>query len=215
MNMRNHILTLISLLAVSTATVAQNNNYQEYEVVIDEYGNREEIDVPTAMTFNVDSMLETYHARNYLHDVDGCNMKNTDPEYDREVYVERLRRLPTVMEMPYNEVVRKFIDRYTKRGRRQMSFLLGASNFYTPIFEEALETYGLPLELKYLPVIESGLNPNAVSPAGASGLWQFMLSAGKQYGLEVNSLVDERRDPLKASDAAARLLRDLYRVFGD
>ena len=113
MNMRNHILTLISLLAVSTATVAQNNNYQEYEVVIDEYGNREEIDVPTAMTFNVDSMLETYHARNYLHDVDGCNMKNTDPEYDREVYVERLRRLPTVMEMPYNEVVRKFIDRYT------------------------------------------------------------------------------------------------------
>lgn len=215
MNMKNHILTLFSLLAVSTATVAQNNNYQEYEVVIDEYGNREEIDVPTAMTFNVDSMLETYHARNYLHEVDGCNMKNTDPEYDREVYVERLRRLPTVMEMPYNEVVRKFIDRYTKRGRRQMSFLLGAANFYTPIFEEALETYGLPLELKYLPVIESGLNPNAVSPAGASGLWQFMLSAGKQYGLEVNSLVDERRDPLKASDAAARLLRDLYRVFGD
>ena len=84
-----------------------------------------------------------------------------------------------------------------------------------PIFEQALEMYGLPLELKYLPVIESALNPNAVSRVGATGLWQFMITTGKHYGLEVNSLVDERRDPVRASYAAAQYLRDLYRIFGD
>jgi membrane-bound lytic murein transglycosylase D len=119
------------------------------------------------------------------------------------------------MEMPYNEVVQSCIDRYTGRMRRTVGFLLGASNFYMPMFEEALDAYQLPLELKYLPIIESALNPTAVSRVGATGLWQFMLSTGKQYGLETNSLVDERRDPVKASYAAARLLSDLYKVYND
>ena len=96
--------------------------------------------------------------------------------------------MPTIIEMPYNEVVQKFIDRYSGKLRRSVSFMLGASNFYMPIFEEALEAYNLPLELKYLPVIESALNPKAVSRVGATGLWQFMLTTGKRYGLEVNSL---------------------------
>ena len=117
--------------------------------------------------------------------------------------------------MPYNEVVQKFIDRYSGKLRRSVSFMLGASNFYMPIFEEALEAYNLPLELKYLPVIESALNPKAVSRVGATGLWQFMLATGKRYGLEVNSLVDERRDPVKASYAAAHYLSDLYKIFDD
>jgi membrane-bound lytic murein transglycosylase D len=123
--------------------------------------------------------------------------------------------MPTVMEMAYNDIVQRFIDRYMGRLRHSVSFMLGAANFYLPIFEEALEAYQVPLELKYLPVIESALNPKAVSRVGATGLWQFMTGTGKQYGLEVNSLVDERRDPVKASYAAARYLRDLYRVFGD
>jgi membrane-bound lytic murein transglycosylase D len=93
--------------------------------------------------------------------------------------------------------------------------MLGASNFYMPIFEEALEMYQLPLELKYLPIIESALNPKAVSRVGAAGLWQFMPATGKQYGLKLNSLVDERRDPVLSSQAAARYLRDLYKIFGD
>ena len=101
------------------------------------------------------------------------------------------------------------------RLRHSVSYMLGAANFYVPIFEEALEAYQVPLELKYLPVIESALNPKAVSRVGATGLWQFMLGTGKMYGLEVNSLVDERRDPVRASYAAARYLRDLYRIFGD
>lgn len=123
--------------------------------------------------------------------------------------------MPNVMEMPYNDIVQKFIDRYTGRLRRSVSYMLGASNFYMPIFEEALEAYGLPLELKYLPVIESALNPKATSHVGAAGLWQFMVATGKQYGLEINSLVDERRDPIKSSYAAARFLKDLYKIYGD
>lgn len=113
------------------------------------------------------------------------------------------------MEMPYNDIVRKFIDMYAGRLRNQVSFMLSACNFYMPIFEEALDAYGLPLELKYLPIIESALNPSAVSRAGASGLWQFMIGTGKIYGLESNSLVDERRDR-SSNMGAARYLKEMY-----
>jgi len=142
-------------------------------------------------------------------------MKDENPTFSKEVFIDRLRRMPTIMEMPYNEVVQTFIDRYTGRLRHSVSFMLGASNFYMPIFEEALEAYQLPLELKYLPIIESALKPTAVSRVKATGLWQFMLTTGKQYGLNVNNYVDERRDPVLSSYAAAHYLSDLYKIFGD
>jgi membrane-bound lytic murein transglycosylase D len=142
-------------------------------------------------------------------------MTNENPTYPKEEFVARLSRIPSVMELAYNDIVQRFIDRYSGRLRYSVSYMLGAANFYMPLFEQALETYQLPLELKYLPIIESALNPKAVSRVGASGLWQFMLATGRQYGLEVNSLVDERRAPVKSSYAAARYLRDLYRIFGD
>ena len=182
--------------------------------VLDKQGNEELIEFPEAMTFDLDSLMGLYMSKTYLSTGD-CNMKDENPTFTPEEYIERLRRMPTIMEMGYNDIVQRFIDRYMGRLRHSVSYMLGAANFYVPIFEEALEAYQVPLELKYLPVIESALNPKAVSRVGATGLWQFMLGTGKQYGLEVNSLVDERRDPVRASYAAARYLRDLYRIFGD
>ena len=217
--MKKYIISVALLFASNMAIQAQiEEDYEDDEdeiTVTDDNGQEEVIEFPEAMTFELDSLLNLYMSKNYLDENNDCRMKDVNPVFEKEVFIERLKRIPSIIEMPYNEVVQKFIDRYSGRLRHSVSYMLGASNFYMPIFEEALETYGLPLELKYLPVIESALNPKAVSRVGATGLWQFMLATGKRYGLEVNSLVDERRDPIKASYAAANYLSDLYKVFGD
>ena len=159
--------------------------------------------------------IEELEALECLDSLDLINDSSARQALDSITYVSRLARIPAVIEMPYNDVVRQFIDKYTGRLRRSVSHFLGASEFYMPIFEEALEMYQLPLELKHLPIIESALNPTAISRAGAVGLWQFIITTGKNYGLEVNSLIDERRDPIKASYAAAHYLKDLYDIFDD
>lgn len=214
--LRNRLFIIAAslLFGGSMQLCAQNADDNEITVT-DKDGRQEIIDVPEALDTEFDDLLQEYYSKNYLKPDGDCNYRDENRTYDDDVYVDRLKRLPNIMEMPYNDVVRKFIDRYTGRLRRSVSYMLGASNFYMPIFEDALMTYDLPLELKYLPVIESALNPKATSRVGAAGLWQFMPSTGKQYGLEINSLVDERRDPVKASYAAARYLRDLYRIYGD
>ena len=175
----------------------------------------ESIELPASMTYPLDSLLSDWKARNYIDLGKDCSTSTVNPQFSDSVYIDRLSRMPTVMEMPYNEIVRKFIDQYTGKLRGQVSFMLSACNFYMPSFEEALDAYDLPLELKYLPIIESALNPSAVSRAGAAGLWQFIISTGKLYGLESNSLVDERRDPIKSTWAAARYLRDMYDIYKD
>lgn len=132
-----------------------------------------------------------------------------------EEYISRLQKLPTTIEMPYNDLVKSFIKMYVERRKSLVETMLGLSIYYMPIFEEALDKYGLPMELKNLAVIESALNPNAVSRAGATGLWQFMTPTALGEGLEVNSLIDERRDPYKSSEAAARYLQKLYNMYND
>ncbi len=175
----------------------------------------DELVFPEAMGDYLDSLMTLYMTKTYLVPESDCQTAAEDPVFTKEQYIERLYRMPTIIEMPWTETVQTCIDRYTQKSRRQVSYLLGACNFYMPFFEEALEAYQLPLELKYLPIVESALNPQATSHAGAAGLWQFMPSAAKTYSLDINSLVDERRDIVKSSWAAARFLRDLYRLFGD
>ena len=203
------------LMLCSTGISAQIND--DLEIIFnDEEGQQEVINVPEALYMEeLDSLMSLFLTQNYLNADEACESSGENPYYSDEEIALRLRKMNTVIEMPFNNVVRQFIDRYTNRMRRSVSTWLGSINFYTPIFEQALESYNVPLELKYLPIIESALNPKAVSRVGATGLWQFMLATGKQYGLRVNSLVDDRRDPIRASYAAAKYLRDLFRIFGD
>lgn len=190
--------------------------YEDEEIVVTgRDGNEEIIEVPEGLIIDESADNADYLERKYLTPDTTATMQNVIPVYDQQVYIDRLKRMPTAIEMPWNPVVQKFIDRYSGRLRRSVSIMLGAQNFYMPIFEQALEVYDLPLELKYLPVIESALKPNAVSRVGATGLWQFMVATGKRYSLKVNSMIDERRDPVKASYAAAHYLSDMYQIFGD
>lgn len=203
---------IIALMFLATITAKAQNDITVHD---DQTGKDLEIGIPEAMTLDIDTLLRQWNASQYLEADTNCNMQDVNPVFSDSIYVDRLSRIPTIMEMPYNNIVRKFIDQYTGRLRHSVSYMLGATNFYIPIFEEALALYNLPLELKYLPVIESALDPTAVSRKGATGLWQFMLSTAKRYDLKINSLVDERRDPIKASFAAAQYLNDLYKVYGD
>ena len=205
MKIRIYTFTCALLLAIAA-------NAQEYT---DTIGTDDTLLPEGMQMYELDSLLTDWMTRAYLTNVENCLSKGVNPSFSDETYAQRLSRLPNVIDMPYNEIVRKYIDRYCERLRPSVSIMLGACNFYNPIFEEALESYQVPLELRNLPIIESALHPNAVSRAGAVGLWQFMIGTAKRYGLEVTSLIDERKDPVKASYAAAHMLKDLYDIFGD
>lgn len=172
----------------------------------------------------IDSLLAAWHERQTLGayedffntyvDFDPAEAAAGDKTPD-SVYVRRLRDLVSPVQLPYNYIVKGYIDRYTNVRSGTISRILGMSQYYFPLIEEELIKAGLPVELRALPIIESALSPTAVSPMGAAGLWQFMPATGKVYGLEVNSLVDERRDPVLSTRAACRYLKDLYSIYKD
>ncbi len=191
----------------------------EYEIAVLE-GND-----PNPVTFEYnqetsDSLLHLWYKNSLVTDFDAVNEYNMDSvRFSSNVSdAEMMRRLSAMnsfITLPYNDVVKNYIILYSERMPSRMGRVMGLSAYYFPIFEDILVRYDLPQELKYMAIIESMLNPVATSRAGARGIWQFMYQTARGYGLEINSFVDERLDVEKAVDAAARYLRDAYKIFGD
>ena len=209
MNFRTLLSTFYLLMIYCTCSYSQTK-----EVVTNEKAVMDTtLTIPVEFNNTLDYMLQSW----VIQRASTSNCKSTTDLgiVSDSVYKSRLSKMPCLMEMPYNPTVRSFIDLYTIRKRRQVEYMLGMSNYYFPIFEQVLGANNLPYELKYLSIIESALNTTIVSHMGAAGLWQLMIGTGRMYGLEINSLVDERLSPIKATNAAAHFLKDLYSIYGD
>lgn len=169
------------------------------------------------ITRDLDSLVNNWYVKmaysnnnsSYLDDTTSLQMNDS-------VYIDRLSKINSIIRLPYNNIIRNHIQVYTVRQREKFCAVLGLMDYYFPMIENIFDSYGLPAEFKYLAIIESALNPNAVNRhSGATGMWQFMYSTGRQYGLTINSVVDERKDPVKSTHAAARFIRDLYSIYKD
>lgn len=170
--------------------------------------------LPESFETDTHKMMQNWYLQNYTVLDRNVEFRPDASVTDQEL-IERLAKIPAEIEMPFNSVVKSYINTYTQRRRTLVENMLGMSLYYMPIFEQALEREGLPLELRYLPVIESALNPDAVSRVGATGLWQFMLPTARGLGLEISSVVDERRDPVRSSEMAAKYLKELHAIYND
>lgn len=166
-----------------------------------------------------DSLLNIWYAQKLVSeeslDMEGMDTLSFSSDVPDSVYIQRINQMNSFITLPYNDIVKNYIIRYSEKMPATMGKILGLSEYYMPIFQETFDRYGLPEELKAMAVIESALNPLAVSRAGAKGMWQFMYQTAKMYGLHIDSFVDERLDPVKSADAAARYLQDAYEIFGD
>jgi membrane-bound lytic murein transglycosylase D len=160
---------------------------------------------------DLDSLVNSWYVRMAMKDhPEDFKNDSIGMEFSDSVYKERISKINSLIKLPYNSIIRNHIHVYTIKQRKQFSAVLGLMNYYFPMIEDIFDSYGLPSELKYMSVIESALNPNAFNRhSGATGMWQFMYSTGRMYGLNINSLVDERRDPVKATHAAAKYISDL------
>ena len=183
------------------------------KAVVDESAVMEMLDMVSNISYFKDVYLDIDTAVMNIYDYG----KDEVPVFDDTVYQHRIEALArqTTIPLTFNTHVKSFIELYANRRRVQSSRMLGLSYVYFPMFEEYLAKYNLPLELKYLAMVESALNPTAGSKVGAKGLWQFMLATGKDYGLKVTTLIDERYDPERETEAACRFLKNLYSRYGD
>lgn len=172
----------------------------------------------TSTATNLDSLINLWYIKNTIK-TDYNSLKYDSlayiPEFTDSIYVERLQNIPSIIELSYNKIVRNYIHVYTKQRRENVGAMIGYADYYFPKIEEIFESYEIPTELKYLAIIESALNPRAVSRVGATGMWQFMYGTARMYDLTVNSFVDDRRDPIKSAHAAALFIKDLYSMFND
>lgn len=189
--------------------------------IIDYYEGTEEGDTLIVENYTAevsDSLLNIWYAHKMtnveseIFDMDSVKFQSNVPD---SVYIKRIEQMNSFITLPYNDIVKNHIIRYSEKMPKTMSHILGLCEYYMPIFEETFSRYDMPEELKAMAIIESALNPLAVSRVGAKGMWQFMYHTAKLYGLHIDSFVDERLDPVKAADAAARYLKDAYNIFGD
>jgi membrane-bound lytic murein transglycosylase D len=168
------------------------------------------------ISVDLDSLMNDWYVNLALKgDTESVISDSAIIEFPDSVYSERISRINSIVSLTYNKIIRNHIHVYTEKQQDKFRIILGLQNYYFPMIEDIFDSFGIPAELKYMAVIESALNPNAVSRMGATGLWQFMYSTGRMYGLTVNSIIDERRDPIKSTYAAARYLKDLYKIYND
>lgn len=215
----NRLTTLALALGISSALASHpvlTYNNDETPVATDEILLQQTPE-------EYDSLVAQWYAQNTINsheeffklfvDIDStATIPNDTPD---SVYIARLKMIVSPIQLPYNDIIKRYIVAYTGRNKDVISRVLGRSQVYFPMIEQELDKNDMPIELRMLPVIESALNPNAVSRAGATGLWQFMYTTGKHYGLEVTSFIDQRRDPVLATRAAIRFMKDLYNIYGD
>jgi membrane-bound lytic murein transglycosylase D len=193
------------------AAVSLNASPETDTIIIRSDGSYERI------SRDLDSLINTWYVKLAVQNAPAEFSGDTSVlQFPDSVYINRLSKINSIIQLPYNNIIRNHIQVYTIRQRDKFCAVLGLMDYYFPMFEDIFDSYGLPAELKYMAVIESALNPNAVnSRSGATGLWQFMYSTGRMYGLTINSVVDERRDPVKSTHAAARYMKDLYKIYND
>ncbi len=209
--MRNKLLLLSFVLVLSSGFVYSQDTLKNPVTA-----------VPQGSYDPIAAALDSLVNLNYIQNLNfGSEQSNNNykpyeiPSYSDDVYSKRMAKIQTPIPLIYNQQVREYIDLYAVRKRELMERVMGLGSLYFPLFEQTLDQQGLPLELKYLAIVESALNPTAKSRCGASGLWQFMLNTGKMYNLKVTSFTDDRRDPIKATNAACQYFKDMYDIYHD
>lgn len=208
------IIIILLLVGFQSFLSAQVDGNITTESTLD---TTQSVTVDFVVSNQIDSLLNLWYVKQSINAGKDkyVSTSNEGVSYPDSVYAKRLSDIPSIVPLSYNREVRAYIEMYCIRKRKLSGIILGLTKYYFPMYEDILEQNGVPQELKYLSIIESALNPNAVSCVGATGLWQFMYSTGRMYGLEVNTFVDGRKDPVRSTVAAARYLKDLNKIFGD